>query len=123
MTVTSRHMVATFRGVDLPTSLSWDTENPHAVRMVVHTSKQVEWWLAWDLLCEGRAAPAGIGDVHVRPVGDRVEIVLYRGEPNETALSFPGSDVTDFLASTWCMEPAPISDDVLAAFLAAEGAL
>ncbi|MER5867700.1 SsgA family sporulation/cell division regulator [Kitasatospora sp. NPDC002040] len=64
------------------TELRYRADDPLAVRLTFHLpgDQPVNWTIARDLLLDGMGAPAGEGDVHVRPhpgEPDAVQLLLH----------------------------------------------
>jgi hypothetical protein len=87
--------------------LRWDATDPYAVWVVFQTGRtdagDVPWVLSRELLAEGLHAPAGIGDVHIRP--DEAELfitVLELSSPSGYALfELDTVDLSEFLELTY----------------------
>jgi hypothetical protein len=81
--------------------LRYDPADPYAVAIAFHTSpKPVEWRFARDLLTDGLVAPAGDGDIRVRPGGTSVFLEL-RAPTGSATLSAKTDDVVEFLTRTY----------------------
>ncbi|MFC8719042.1 SsgA family sporulation/cell division regulator [Kitasatospora sp. NPDC057198] len=89
--------------------LHFDTSLPYAVRLVfppVGRIEAVEWVFGRDLLNEGRLAPAGHGDVTVRPGATGEVLVTLHGGTGEAVVSIPAEIVTGFLVECYSLVPA-----------------
>ncbi|WNI21143.1 SsgA family sporulation/cell division regulator [Streptomyces sp. ITFR-16] len=70
----------------LPAVLTYDRQDPFAVRMVFPApatleGTEVSWEFSRELLASGMEAPAGVGDVRVRPFGyDRTVLEFHAAE-------------------------------------------
>lgn len=70
----------------LPAVLTYDREDPFAVRMVFPApatleGTEVSWEFSRELLASGMDSPAGAGDVRVRPFGyDRTVLEFHAAE-------------------------------------------
>ncbi len=70
----------------LPAVLSYDRTDPFAVRMAFPApatlrGTEVSWEFSRELLATGMDAPAGVGDVRVRPFGyDRTVLEFHAAE-------------------------------------------
>ncbi|MEU1346618.1 SsgA family sporulation/cell division regulator [Streptomyces sp. NPDC005786] len=70
----------------LPAVLSYDRTDPFAVRMAFPApatleGTEVSWEFSRELLAAGMEAPAGVGDVRVRPFGyDRTVLEFHAAE-------------------------------------------
>ena len=88
--------------VPVQVELRYDTRDPYAVQAAFRTGRAgwVEWVFSRDLLTEGLIAPAGDGDVRIRPgEGDAVEIELSSPSGHATFRAAV-RDVSDFLGRT-----------------------
>ncbi|MGW6916019.1 SsgA family sporulation/cell division regulator [Kitasatospora sp. NPDC054939] len=111
-TVQARLAVTTHRWVRLRTTLQYRADDPLAVRMFFPAeyaldeagpdaedgaAADIEWVFGRRLLAVGLEQPAGIGDVHVRPLpGRRTAVELHT--PEGTALlQFDTVDLRRFL--------------------------
>lgn len=111
-----RLVVPEHSAVPLMASLSYDGDDPYAVRMAFHVGmdEPVEWIFARDLLIAGQKQHAGAGDVQVWPAAET------DGEILNIALSSPfgqalfevsAAAVTDFLQRTYRLVPADRESD------------
>ncbi|MFE6054913.1 SsgA family sporulation/cell division regulator [Kitasatospora sp. NPDC056446] len=71
------------------------------------------WYFGRDLLNEGRHAPAGIGDVQVRPGSVGEVLIVLHGSDGLAVLSAPEEAVTAFLADSFALVPAGSEADHL----------
>jgi Streptomyces sporulation and cell division protein, SsgA len=105
-----RLVVPDHTAVPLLASLSYDGDDPYAIRMAFHVGLEqpVEWIFARDLLVAGTQQLTGDGDVQVWPAagtgGDILNIAL--SSPFGQALfEAPAAVVTDFLERTFQVVP------------------
>ncbi|MFF8772329.1 SsgA family sporulation/cell division regulator [Kitasatospora sp. NPDC015120] len=73
----------------------------------------LDWYFGRDLLSEGRYAPAGDGDVRVRPGGPGRTLIILRTAEREAVISAPAFAVTAFLAESFALVPAGTEPEVL----------
>lgn len=87
--------------------LTYDSVSPYAVGIAFRGAHGVVGCtFARDLLADGLLAPAGIGDVHVRP-GRDVELVLELRSPSGVvALYADIADIAEFVVATYDLVPA-----------------
>ncbi|MFE6056659.1 SsgA family sporulation/cell division regulator [Kitasatospora sp. NPDC056446] len=71
------------------------------------------WYFSRELLNEGRHAPAGSGDVRVRPGPDGEVLITLRGPTGKAVLSAPEEDVTAFLSDAFTLVPAGSESEYL----------
>jgi hypothetical protein len=106
--------------VPVEAELRFDTSNPYAACLAFPLTPcgcsgrlQVCWYFSRELLDEGLHAPAGRGDVKVRP-GDAGDVVITLQSPTgSTVLSAPEDVVTAFLADSFALVPAGSESDHL----------
>lgn len=96
---------------DLHVDLLWRSSAALEVLMIVHhgqgaaadearaAESRTEWVFGRELLADGLAGQAGVGDVRVRPAGLGVEIEL-RNDEGRCTLTAPLDVLADFLART-----------------------
>ena len=89
-------------GLPVPASLHYGADDPYAIHAVFRGGDtDVEWVFARDLLREGLVAPAGDGDVQVRPcecADGRARVLLRLSSPDGNAeLEADEADVRRFL--------------------------
>ncbi|MGW3127150.1 SsgA family sporulation/cell division regulator [Streptomyces sp. NPDC001123] len=101
----ARLLTADEQEVAVPATLRYTSANPQAVHFVFPPwisldGEEVTWTFARALLEEGLAAPAVLGNVHVRPYGDSRTVVELRAEEGVAAVSFPTSALIRFLLSS-----------------------
>ena len=85
--------------VPVQVEMRYDTRDPYAVQAAFRTGRAgwVEWVFSRDLLTEGLLAPAGAGDVRIRPAEHDAESV-------EIELSSPSGHATFRTGSTTAVE-------------------
>jgi hypothetical protein len=95
----------------VPASLHYGADDPYAIHAVFRGGDtDVEWVFARDLLREGLVAPAGEGDVHVRPcpsaADGRARVLLRLSSPDGNAeLEADEADVRRFLRRADALVP------------------
>ncbi|WP_189234525.1 SsgA family sporulation/cell division regulator [Streptomyces flaveolus] len=105
-TVTALVSVAEDRRVPLSARLSYQLDDPYAVRLSLGApaKKSAEWVFARELLADGMRRPAGVGDVLVFPrhgcLPDTMRIVL-RSSTGAALLELSASLMTAFLHNTY----------------------
>src|SRR5271156_5154697 len=100
--------------VPLVASLFYSGEDPYAIRIAFHVGldEPVEWIFARDLLADGLAGRAGLGDVQVWPStatpdphGDEVDSDVLNIELSspfgQAHFEAPIKDISDFLRRTY----------------------
>lgn len=104
--------VAALFGTTTPVRTRWAyrTDEPYAVTVsfCAERGKWVEWVFARDLLIEGLEAPAGLGDLRVRPSEEDDEVVLLDiSSPNgDATFELDREGAEEFLANTLDLVPA-----------------
>ncbi|MER5634320.1 SsgA family sporulation/cell division regulator [Streptomyces nitrosporeus] len=84
--VQARMVASAPRMETLPATLHYDRQDPFAVRMAFPAPATLEgadvcWEFSRELLATGMEAPAGVGDVRVRPFGyDRTVLEFHAAE-------------------------------------------
>ncbi|MFF7992501.1 SsgA family sporulation/cell division regulator [Kitasatospora xanthocidica] len=114
-----RPMPVTFPDSPLPdlpvdVELRFDTALPYAACLVFPLTPcgctgpdaEVCWYFSRDLLNEGRHAPAGNGDVKVRPGSAGEVLITLRSPDGQAVLSAPEDAVTAFLTDSFTLVPA-----------------
>ncbi|HET6710684.1 SsgA family sporulation/cell division regulator [Amycolatopsis sp.] len=93
---------ATGGSTPLRADLRYDSREPYAVALTLHTGRgPVEWLAARELLIDGLHAPAGLGDVRVAPAADPAVTVVELRSPNgRVALEAGTAEIVDFLYRT-----------------------
>ncbi|MGW4208941.1 SsgA family sporulation/cell division regulator [Lentzea sp. NPDC004789] len=87
--------------------LHYRSDDPHAVTLRFHTSDQESTWLVGrELLSEGLLAPAGLGDVRLRPDHGDVLVLELFTEDSHAVFHLPGAELQRFLESTYAAVPA-----------------
>lgn len=86
------------------------SDDPFAIQLLlsVDQSPAVSWVFGRELLQDGVAGPAGIGDVQIFPVHDGVVVVLHSGEQSARLLAHT-PDVTAFLDR--CVQLVPVGSE------------
>ncbi len=87
--------------------LHYRTDDPHAVTMRFHTRDQESTWLVGrEVLSDGLLAPAGLGDVRLRPgTGDVLVLELWT-EDSHAVFHLSAEELRRFLRSTYRVVPA-----------------
>jgi hypothetical protein len=89
----------------VPVVLRYDLADPYAVTLEFHLvpGQEVRWVVGRDLVARGLRAPAGVGDVQIRPSGSRstrsVRIALTSPEGHAVVLA-RAADLEGFLRTT-----------------------
>ncbi|MFJ6622165.1 SsgA family sporulation/cell division regulator [Kitasatospora sp. NPDC091335] len=107
-TVQARLILSLHRSVRLRVVLSYQPEDPLAVRMAFpaefslddaegQSAEDIVWVFARQLLSAGIELPAGVGDVHVRPSVGRRTVVELRAPEGTAMLQFDTADLRRFL--------------------------
>lgn len=86
----------------LRADLGYDSREPYAVALTLHTGRgAVEWLAARELFIDGLHAPAGLGDVRVAPGADpAVTVVELRSPDGHVVLEADTAELVDFLYRT-----------------------
>ncbi|WP_051165852.1 SsgA family sporulation/cell division regulator [Amycolatopsis orientalis] len=104
----------TFGSVPLPVraDLEYDPADPFAVSVGYHAGGGVVRWLfGRDLLADGLLAPAGDGDVQVRPAADDSRVLVELNAPDGSAvLEAAANEIADFLDRTYDEVPVGSED-------------
>ncbi len=118
-------MFALLREAAAPVVTRWTyfTDDPFAVTLEIQTrgNRYVDWVLARELLVAGLSAPAGIGDVRVRPaqLGDwDVALVEIRSLDGHAVLEVDRDLLRQFVEAT--IELVPLGDESAAVDMDAE---
>ncbi|MFI6095785.1 SsgA family sporulation/cell division regulator [Lentzea sp. NPDC051213] len=87
--------------------LQYRTDDPHAVTLRFHTRDQESTWLVGrDLLSDGLLAPAGVGDVRLRPDHGDVLVLELFTEESHAVFHLSADELHRFLESTYAVVPA-----------------
>lgn len=118
-------MFALLHEAAAPVVTRWNycTDDPFAVTVEIQTrgNRFVDWVLARDLLVAGLSAPAGIGDVRVRPanMGDwEVTLVEIRSLDGHAVLEVDRDLLAQFVQAT--IDAVPLGSESLAVDIDAE---
>ncbi|WP_410641940.1 SsgA family sporulation/cell division regulator [Amycolatopsis sp. lyj-346] len=86
----------------LRADLGYDSREPYAVALSLHTGRGlVEWLVARELLIDGLREPAGLGDVRVAPATDpAVTVIGLRSPGGHVTLEADTAEIVDFLYRT-----------------------
>ena len=98
------------RDVDVPTTFGYSTQDPFAITLTFHSSVgDVAWILARTLLLQGLAAPAGDGDVTIRPsiddTGRAVAVLDFCSPDGRLVARACTGELQAFLARTFAVVP------------------
>ncbi|MBO1416343.1 SsgA family sporulation/cell division regulator [Streptomyces sp. FH025] len=108
-TVQARLILSAHRSARLRVVLSYQPEDPFAVRMAFpsefslddpmdgQSAEDIVWVFARQLLSAGLELPTGAGDVHVRPALGRRTMVELRAPEGTALLQFDTADLRRFL--------------------------
>lgn len=96
--------------VPVRVELSYSSRDPYAVQASFRTgqSSPVDWVFARDLLADGLLAPAGTGDVRVKPIlgpEERVEVELA-SPSGHAVFTTAARPLAEFLDRTFELVPA-----------------
>ncbi|MEO7195358.1 MAG: SsgA family sporulation/cell division regulator [Pseudonocardiaceae bacterium] len=118
-------MFALLHEAAAPVVTRWNycTDDPFAVTVEIQTrgNRFVDWVLARDLLVAGLSAPAGIGDVRVRPatMGEwEVILVEIRSPDGHAVLEVDRDLLREFVEAT--IDVIPLGNETLAIDIDAE---
>ncbi|MEV5123181.1 SsgA family sporulation/cell division regulator [Streptomyces decoyicus] len=106
-----RLIATTFGPHAVPAVLHYQPADPLAVRMffppeISLDGSAVDWAFARELLDEGLRAPAGRGDVRVRPSGPDRTVMEFHAEEGIAMVQLKTADVRLFLARSYEAVPA-----------------
>ncbi|MFG2818553.1 SsgA family sporulation/cell division regulator [Kitasatospora sp. NPDC048365] len=107
--------------VPVAAELRFDSDRPYAACLAFPVAEcgcadeglRLCWYFSRDLLNEGRHAPAGLGDVEVRPGGPGSVLITLQGPDGHAVLSAPTDTVAAFLAECFALVPAGSETDHL----------
>ncbi|RKT09466.1 sporulation and cell division protein SsgA [Streptomyces sp. 1114.5] len=106
--------------VPIDAELRFDAALPHAACLAFPFALngcpgggELCWYFSRDLLNEGRHAPAGCGDVKVRPGPAGEVLITLRSPDGQSVLSAPEDVVTAFLVDSFTLVPAGSEADHL----------
>lgn len=110
------------RSVEVPTTLSYSSNDPFAIRLTFRSnSESVDWLVGRNLLHLGTSGPVGRGDVRVYPSiddGGRAVIMLDLHSPDGRLVAqVETAEVQAFLTQTFAIVPSGTE----AAFLDMDG--
>ena len=92
--------------VPVETELLYQADDPFAVTMRFHAGGAVATWIMGrDLLAEGTTAPAGLGDVRVRPNGGRALTLELVSDRHVTVFRVPTGTLRKFLDASYRLVP------------------
>ncbi|MER5636327.1 SsgA family sporulation/cell division regulator [Kitasatospora sp. NPDC002227] len=120
--VQARLILSAQRSALLRVTLRYGSEDPLAVRMLFPTEysldsetegDEITWVFARHLLAEGLDAPAGLGDVHLRPTLGRRVMVELRAAEGLALLQFAAADLRRFLWHSYVAVPEGTETDHL----------
>ncbi|GGQ19062.1 SsgA family sporulation/cell division regulator [Streptomyces roseolilacinus] len=89
----------------VPTVLRYDPADPFAVRMAFPAPATLEgveavWEFSRELLAAGADAPAGVGDVRIRPFGHDRTVVEFHAVEGVAVVHVRTGEIRRFLART-----------------------
>ncbi|MFI9227450.1 spore wall synthesis regulator SsgD [Streptomyces rimosus] len=95
----------------VPAVLHYHRADPLAVRIsfppeISLDGAEVDWAFARELLAEGLRAPAGTGDVRVRPLGPERTVLEFHVEDGVAMVQVRTDDLRRFLDRTYRSVPA-----------------
>jgi hypothetical protein len=92
--------------VGVETELLYQADDPFAVTMRFHAGGAVATWIMGrDLLAEGMTAPAGLGDVRVRPCTGRTLMLELVSDRHVTVFRLPTGTLRKFLDASYRLVP------------------
>lgn len=99
------------RSVEVPTTLTYRSDDPFAVCLTFRSNTaDVEWVVGRSLLMRGLAAPVGQGDVRGYPSHDAqgrsVLVMDFRSPDGRLVAQVGTGDVQSFLTQTYAVVPA-----------------
>ena len=113
-------MFAVLHGQETPLLTRWSyrADDPFAVMMSISrpSGRWIDWLLSRDLLVEGLATPAGIGDVRLTPFTDEeFDVLEVRIGDDEgfASLEFDRDLIERFLEATFDIVPAGAESAVI----------
>jgi hypothetical protein len=113
-------MFAVLHGQETPLLTRWSyrADDPFAVMMSISrpSGRWIDWLLSRDLLIEGLAIPAGIGDVRLTPFTDEeFDVLEVRIGDDEgfASLEFDRDLIERFLEATFDIVPAGAESAVI----------
>lgn len=94
----------------LPAVLSYDRTDPFAIRMAFPApatleGTEVSWEFSRELLAEGMDAPAGLGDVRIRPFGYDRTVLEFHAAEGVAMVHVRTADLRRFLGRTQQLVP------------------
>jgi hypothetical protein len=88
------------------TQLLYQADDPFAVTMRFQAGGAVATWIMGrDLLAEGMTAPAGLGDVRVRPQAGRTLVLELISDLHVTVFLVPAGTLRKFLDASYRLVP------------------
>jgi len=113
-------MFAVLHGQETPLLTRWSyrSDDPFAVMMSISrpSGRWIDWLLSRDLLIEGLAGPAGVGDVRLTPFSDEeFDVLEVRIGDDEgfASLEFDRDLIERFLEATFDIVPAGAESAVI----------
>lgn len=108
--VQARLVAAAPRMESVPATLRYDREDPFAVRMAFPPpatleGNEVSWAFSRELLAAGVDAPAGLGDVRVRPFGYDRTVLEFHAPEGIAMVHIRTSELRRFLKRAQVMVP------------------
>ncbi|MFF0075744.1 SsgA family sporulation/cell division regulator [Streptomyces sp. NPDC005494] len=112
--VQARMVASAPRMETLPATLQYDRKDPFAVRMAFPAratleGTEVAWEFSRELLTTGMDAPAGVGDVRVRPFGYDRTVLEFHAVEGIAMVHVRTSELRHFLARA--QELVPVGDE------------
>ncbi|MEV0090766.1 SsgA family sporulation/cell division regulator [Streptomyces sp. NPDC050738] len=104
-------MIASAPKMELvPATLRYERKDPFAVQMAFPASATlagaaVAWTFSRELLEAGIAAPAGLGDVRIRPYGDDRTVLEFHAREGIAMVHLRTSELRRFLGRTETLVP------------------
>ncbi|MEU8675188.1 SsgA family sporulation/cell division regulator [Streptomyces sp. NPDC048560] len=112
--VQARMVASAPRMETLPATLQYDRKDPFAVRMAFPgpatlEGTEVSWEFSRELLTTGMDAPAGVGDVRVRPFGYERTVLEFHAVEGVAMVHVRTSELRRFLERA--QELVPVGDE------------
>lgn len=108
--VQARMVASAPRMETLPAVLSYDRTDPFAIRMAFPApatleGTEVSWLFSRELLAEGTDAPAGLGDVRIRPFGYERTVLEFHAAEGIAMVHVRTAELRRFLRRTRQLVP------------------
>ncbi|WP_328535714.1 SsgA family sporulation/cell division regulator [Streptomyces sp. NBC_00344] len=116
--VEARLVASAPRMETVPTTLRYDVKDPFAVSVdfppqATLEGVEVSWAFARELLAAGVSAPAGMGDVRIRPFGYERTVLEFHAREGIAMVHIHTAELRHFLEKTEALVPAGHEQSVL----------